>query len=294
MTPAKTSLFVIMAREAKTAVVLRRGPSKQVLLIKWDLKKDSFVAGQWLKGRIYERRCDLSPNGELFIYLAAKNKKPLYAWTAVSKPPFLTALALWENMGAWGGGGLFETNSSILLNTRPHYHKILNGLALRKGMLLRALGEHAGRGEDNPIYHMRLVRDGWTLKQKGAFTEQRSRSGLVWKADPAVIYQIAQQKRGTAHNLQMQIRAVGNTQDSWYSIDYEVFSKDGASLLKLPQTSWADWDWNGDLLFADKGCLYRLRINKNGAVERSQAKRLADFSKLSFTEKIAPAKAQKW
>jgi hypothetical protein len=42
------------------------------LLIKWHLKSDTFEIGQWFKGRIYERRCDLSPSGELLAYFAAK------------------------------------------------------------------------------------------------------------------------------------------------------------------------------------------------------------------------------
>lgn len=69
--------------------------------------------GQWFKGRIYERRCDLSPSGEKLIYFAAKYRSPLYTWTAVSRPPFLTALLLWPKGDAWGGGGLFNNERTI-------------------------------------------------------------------------------------------------------------------------------------------------------------------------------------
>jgi hypothetical protein len=54
-------LYCILARETPLAVVFRRGPSKQVLLVLWHTDTDQFHEGQWLKGRIYERRCDLSP-----------------------------------------------------------------------------------------------------------------------------------------------------------------------------------------------------------------------------------------
>jgi len=63
-------LHVIMAREAPKAVVFRRGPSGQVCTLGWDLETDTFTMGQWLKGRIYEYRSDLSPDGELMIYFA--------------------------------------------------------------------------------------------------------------------------------------------------------------------------------------------------------------------------------
>src|SRR5438874_12985200 len=71
-------LWALLARREPVGVIFRRGPSKQVMLIKWNTQQDSFELGQWFKGRVYERRCDLSPNGELIIYFAAKQKPPLY------------------------------------------------------------------------------------------------------------------------------------------------------------------------------------------------------------------------
>src|SRR5919109_3427070 len=109
-------LFVIQARRAPYAVVFRRGPSKVVRLIGWHTGTDTFDFGQWLKGRIYERRCDLSPSGSHLIYFAADFKKPYYSWTAISKPPYLTALALWPKGDCWHGGGLFDAAWSLWLN----------------------------------------------------------------------------------------------------------------------------------------------------------------------------------
>ena len=69
-------LHVILAREAPKAVVFRRGPSGQVCTLGWDLETDTFAMGQWLKGRIYEYRSDLSPDGELMIYFATDFRRP--------------------------------------------------------------------------------------------------------------------------------------------------------------------------------------------------------------------------
>lgn len=69
-------LHVILAREAPKAVVFRRGPTGQVCTLGWDLETDTFTMGQWLKGRIYEYRSDLSPDGELMIYFAADYRHP--------------------------------------------------------------------------------------------------------------------------------------------------------------------------------------------------------------------------
>lgn len=56
----------------KSAVVLRRGLARHVASIGWNLETDTFTLGQWLHGRIYEYRCDLSPDGKFLIYFAAK------------------------------------------------------------------------------------------------------------------------------------------------------------------------------------------------------------------------------
>ena len=65
-------LHAILPRKGDKAVVFRRGPSSCVAVIGWDLGKDTFMVGQWLRGRIYPFRCDLSPDGEYLLYFAAK------------------------------------------------------------------------------------------------------------------------------------------------------------------------------------------------------------------------------
>ncbi len=65
-------LHAILARRGPNAVVFRRGPSDKVAVIGWDRSNDTFALGQWLRGRIYPLRCDLSPKGEHLIYFAAK------------------------------------------------------------------------------------------------------------------------------------------------------------------------------------------------------------------------------
>lgn len=56
----RAGIYAILAWNAHKAIVFRRGPSRQVLLLSWDTARDKFQEGQWFKGRIYESRCDLS------------------------------------------------------------------------------------------------------------------------------------------------------------------------------------------------------------------------------------------
>ena len=103
-TPPKpsTRIYAILARKSPMAIIFRRGPSKKVLTISWNTETHEFQMGQWFNGRIYERRCDLSPSGERLIYFAATQRPPFFTWTAVSRPPFLKALAYGpkETLGA--------------------------------------------------------------------------------------------------------------------------------------------------------------------------------------------------
>ena len=120
--PARSRLHVIIAQDAPIGVIFRRGPSKQVRLILWHTDTDTFEAGQWLKGRIYEERAALSLNGELLAYFAmdlrARRRtigtRP--TWIAISRPPYLTALALWfTSSGTWQGHTGFLDNQTVLL-----------------------------------------------------------------------------------------------------------------------------------------------------------------------------------
>src|SRR3954471_8954564 len=116
--PHSARLYVLVARAHRRAVIFRRGPTRLVRLLSWNLANDTIEPGQWFKGRIYERRCDLSPDGELLAYFAATHRPPYHSWTAISRPPWLTALTLWPKGDGWGGGGLFESPLWFKLNHR--------------------------------------------------------------------------------------------------------------------------------------------------------------------------------
>ncbi|RYG40542.1 hypothetical protein EON79_22440, partial [bacterium] len=97
--PAPARVFGFVAAEADVCVLLRRGPSKWVLMVRWDLATDEFEIGQWLSDRVYERRSDLSVDGKLFVYQALNSKWGTErggAYSAVCRPPYFTALAFWE------------------------------------------------------------------------------------------------------------------------------------------------------------------------------------------------------
>jgi hypothetical protein len=133
-------LFVIPARDRPVALILRRGPAAWYHLILWNTATDALEHGAWFRGRIYEERCDLSPDGELFLYFALQGRRwrTSYegAWTAVSRPPWLHALALWPQGHTWGGGGRFLDRRRAVLwscDLRTHPDHPLVGLEVSSG-----------------------------------------------------------------------------------------------------------------------------------------------------------------
>ena len=115
-------LFVILAKDAEEAVVFRRGPTDWFHIIRWNMKDDSFIRGAWIKGTIYPKKCDLSPNGKLLLYAVLQMRKwrtdaKYSSYTAISRLPWLKALVLWPESGTWGGGGRFTSNSHVVLHS---------------------------------------------------------------------------------------------------------------------------------------------------------------------------------
>lgn len=277
-------LFAILPRSGHSAVVFRRGPSKLVRLIRWDTRVDSFEPGQWFKGRIYERRADLSPSGSKLIYFAANQKLPYRSWTAVSKPPFLTALLLWPNGSTWGGGGTFESESTILLNQQPN---LAEGFKLPKRVRVSPLGASSYTEEGFGIYPLRLERDGWRLVQKG--TNQHH--------DPEIRRKRFTLDDGRAFELEMWMTVSNHgPSEPWEITEFLLRETKTQNDIVFGKLDWADIDSNGDILFAKEGSIFRLSPDMRAALpyDMARARQLCDFSDSEFVEVPPPASAKSW
>src|SRR5262245_663042 len=288
------SLYAILARDARVGVVFRRGPSKQVLLLLWRTDTDQFYEGQWFKGRIYERRCDLSPSGKRLIYFAAKYKAPYATWTAVSRPPFLTAVALWPKGDAWGGGGLFAKEKEILLNHRPAEMKLAEGFQLPKFVVVKPLGDHSGRGEDDPIHARRLIREGWKMIQQGKAKEHKLGAPMWVTIDPAEIWAKPHPQNGKPYEIRENISGIHERNGPWYVIEHIIVNTESGGEFSLGSPDCADWCHSGDLLYAKEGRLWRLGFNRGNLRPLEQADMLIDLRDRCFAHKEAPQGAKLW
>jgi hypothetical protein len=247
-----------------------------VQLLRWDLETDRVEEGQWLKGRIYERRCDLSPSGELFVYFAMDYKRAKAwnqaTWTAVSRPPYLTALTLWFKGDAWSGGGLFSSDHKLLLNEGGISHvpgETRQRLPIKVGKL------RLGMGEDDPIESKRRSRDGWVIVQH-LRTSRTLVTGYVTEQP-----QIERCGMGGLV-LEEQYRISGYKSLRAFAI---LGSAEPPSLVGVEQ---AEWDRpRGRLLFAKKGCLWSWSPGH-------EVQMICDLSPNTFTAMAPPDWALTW
>jgi hypothetical protein len=154
-----------MAPVASVAVVVRRGPTSWARLTLWDTLRDEFTPGAWFHGRISEEKCDLSPDGKVFVYAAYQGRRfrtsTTDSWTAVSRPPWLHALVLWPMGTTYGGGGRFVGNRQLVLRGagKAHPEHPVNGIEVVPGEAPhhRSTGEVAEAGWSGRDQRDRLV-----------------------------------------------------------------------------------------------------------------------------------------
>ena len=287
-------LYFIVAREAPMAVVFRRGPTKQVELLTWNLRSDELTAGQWLKGRIYERKCDLSPKGDLLVYFAAKweaRRDAEASWTAVSRPPYLTALALWFSGNVTRGGGVFDSGLQLRLDasgTSPS-----GDFTLPEWLGVDLLDDQYPPCSHEPIEYLRLARDGW--RRIGDWAPRRVNSlGRPYgsRFNPPVTYRRSLGPKGGAVTLEMAVEPAGHwgtqTQARYRLLDGDQ------ELRLLGLADWADAAPNGDLLLAREGKLFRMSAGDPRSFRDGELHEVADLRGHRLEERTAPPEACRW
>jgi hypothetical protein len=298
-TTPQPRLYVLLARAAPRAVIFRRGPSKSVLMIAWDTEHDTFTEGQWLRGRLYERRCDLSPGGSLLVYFAAKYKRHISrldhpdsfpTWTAVSRPPYFTALTLWPHGDAWNGGGLFADERTLLLNHGSRVPPCAAGFKPPPPSVLAVQPLGGPRGEDDTVQHPRLLRDGWRMVDLGRTTHTPDGDPRFVIDPPRTYVRPSPRGKLLLHRI---VHGLGRVNGPWYDEELVLEDPGRRRRTTIEGAEWADWDRGGDLLFAREGKLYRLRAREiTGGPERAVL--LADFGPRVFASCKPPPTATRW
>lgn len=266
-------LHVVLARDAPTAVVIRRGRSREVATIGWDRSTDAFALGQWLRGRIYERRCDLSPDGRFFLYFAMNGRwssRAKGSWSAISEAPYLKARALWAKGDCWHGGGLFLDRKRFWLNGCG-YEELESDARLERSL---AYPWHEAYGGECPgVYYIRLQRDGWAMQP----TVGDGKGGFV------TVFEKNVSSRWTLRKL-AHATSVFRQGTGCYFDEHELV--DGRTRTTCPQPTWEWAEVDGErLVWAEEGRLYAARVGASGIVG---ARMLFDFNDMVFERIRAP------
>jgi hypothetical protein len=267
-------LHAILARDSTSAVVIRRGPSRHTALVGWDRKSDTFKLGQWLYGRIYERRADLSPDGKHLIYFAMNGRwasDVKGSWSAISRAPYLKAVSLFPKGDCWHGGGLFQSNTEYWLND-GYGHELREEDRRLKRVVAYPWHEQYG-GECLGVYYIRLQRDGWTMQHtvphgtRGEVTVFEKRISDAWSL------------RKLAHATLD--RPVGR---GVYFDTHELINQRTGDTIVKPKWEWAEVD-GPRLVWAEDGRICAGRINSKGL---GAEKLLLDFTPMTFEKLTAP------
>lgn len=320
--PPAPRIDAIVAREAPIAVVFRRGPSRLTQLLTWNLETDEVSPGQWIRANVYTRRFDLSPDGRYLVgcftdysqwrknRADADGSPSSHNWTAVSRPPYFTAIALWFSFG----GGNWLSNRHLMLSSGIDFSPEQQAPPKSIKVTQRRWGSYEAIWED------RLEASGWLatslFKTKMGRTKRPisdTLSDLKTLLFDGSIESVGAMKRlfdAVLPRWEMTQRGhreksfLGGTlrHATWLEPSerwgmpselWELCDRDGKVVRewrpKPFQPQFLDVDHRGRVLFGDKGCLWAWQDFPAGAPTM-----VADLSQNKFENVAPPAWALEW
>ena len=267
-------IHVLLASDAPVGLVIRRGPSKHVATILWDRLRDEFHLGQWLKGRIYERRSDISPDGKYAIYFAMNGKwssESQGSWTAVSRVPYLKAIVFLPKGDCWHGGGLWTGGATYWLND-GYGHSIANDTAEVCRDHKYQPPKNCG-GECSSVYYHRLRRDGWIPVDRSNIAKWKGND--VFEKNIGMGWRLRKIAHAEVH------AGVGK---GYHWDEHELVGPAEHQTISCTTWEWADLDGKR-LVWAANGRLFEASLLEQGLVDEVE---LHDFRNMKFEAIEAP------
>ncbi len=283
--------WIFFASDAPVGILLVRGPTDWVQLIKWDTTTDQFEAGQWLKARVDEQSFDVSPDGKLIVYWArANSRREFETWTAVSKPPYFTALALWPWYGTYLGGGFFESSTRLWLagGQGVKQHPDFEPCPLEVDTAWEELGP---RLRTIPI--RRLLRRGWRCVQvaddpvwPGSSKPKEVINALQREQNLKQRWEIWewQSPKGEIIRMLSYFPPYAGTKDALF---YQVLPNGQERLIEYPVL---DWDHRGRMVRIERGKVFVAELQNGQWVEQE----LVDLNATEPAPHESPLWARTW
>jgi len=206
---------------------------------RWDPEVPSYESGAWLRGTIYPQRCDLSPDGRWLAYFALKGSARWElgrTYVAISRLPWLTALAAWATHGAWTRGVHFVEDPSVWQVSEPDHGDV--------GAIRGRFGLRVARADSFAVERRR----GWV---ETADTPPRSPDD-AWDEHRGDRIEMEKGRPGGDGSMRLTVRGTYAGARELYGIRtdarYELHGSGQRRVLEGVQ--WSDWDPSGRLLVA--------------------------------------------
>lgn len=262
--------------------VLRRGPSDWSQVSRWDPEAGTFERGSWIHANLYPQRCDLSPDGQWLTYFTLKAGARWSVgstYIAVSRLPWLTALAAWGTCGTWTHGLHFDENRRIWEVEAPGEGDIE---PLRRRYRF-------GLGFTRPIAFAVERRRGWTEVPGSVPYNQTLDPWDTRRAQTLVMERRRPGADSTRLTVSGSFAAFREGPPSWSRVTYALEGNDVRSVLDSVQ--WADWDRTGRLLVATTTARLQVRNHPFGLDDATWEIDVTDDRPVFFEP---PAKARRW
>jgi hypothetical protein len=265
----------MVAAQAPVAAVFRRGPSPFWLVARWDLATGALEPGAWIHAQLYARRCDLSPDGDLLSYFVLNPRSPDWprpgsqgAYSAVSRLPWLYALAAWAESGTWTRGHHFVARDAAEAGDvgAPDAGDV-GFLRGRLRLVATPAVQYAAERRRGWVEHERCPPRG----TNDVWDERRA--VVLAKTQPGEQRRLVLEDRGYMPDAGVEGRAPA------YSLEQ------GGREVALPDVAWADWDHAGRLLVATHAGALEMR-ELRGPSPRTLARH--DLAALRPDRKPAP------
>ena len=267
-------IYCIPATQAPIVAVFRRGPTNWSHVGRWHLAERRYESGAWLRGRIFPRRSDLSPDGRLLSYFA---HKPGATWehgdayVALSRLPWLTALHAFPTCGTWTRGYYFTRDEDRAMREQA---KLPIPYGLDSIPAVQFATERRRGWEEATDSPQRDPGDAWDER----------RNARIQKRQPGGDRLLCVESLGWAGGEFGVDQAVEGLRVS-YSLEID------GEIQLLNHLQWADWGREGHLLAATRSGKLQV-LNLDG--DASEILFEEDLSLLEPHPAPAPAWAQRW
>ena len=245
-------IHLLSARDRPLVIVLRRKPTRVFHVLRWDTRSDVVEAGSWFFGRIYEKRCDVSPDGAWMVYFAAAPGRPgSNTWTGLAQPPWLKAVAFFAGTGTWLGGGFWSDAHTLRVTAYPGWATPALKSEAAAPRLPFAVERHDWRRDagDLEVLTHRFDRD-WQFDESASAPRTTVANGANWSTRGVTW---SWTRRPSRRHPTLRVRGPVDIDTGF------AFALDEEPAL-LADADWADYDALGQLVFARAGVLYRCAL----------------------------------